>query len=81
MKSVSKRSRKSDLKTEVSQQQATEPPSQKPHTQPLSSSEDFHLLIAERAYALYAERNFQSGVALEDWLKAEREVLSQFQPV
>jgi len=81
MKSVSIRSRKSDLKAEVSQQQPKEPPSQKPHTQPLSSSEHLHGLIAERAHALYAERNFQSGVALEDWLKAEREVLSQFPPV
>lgn len=78
MKSVSIRSRKSDLKAEVSPQQATEPPSQKPHTQPRSSSGDLHVLIAERAYALYAGRNFQHGVALEDWLKAEREVLSQF---
>jgi hypothetical protein len=48
----------------------------KPRIQPLSSSEDLHVLIAERAYALDAERNFQSGVALEDWLKAEWEVPS-----
>jgi hypothetical protein len=31
-------------------------------------------MIAERAYLLAAERGFEPGGELEDWLRAEREV-------
>jgi outer membrane protein TolC len=34
-------------------------------------------LIAKRAYDLYSERRYREGSALDDWLDAEREVLSQ----
>ncbi|NWF73005.1 MAG: DUF2934 domain-containing protein [Nitrospirae bacterium] len=32
--------------------------------------------IALRAYALYVQRGRQEGRALEDWVKAERELVS-----
>lgn len=36
--------------------------------------------IAARAFALYAERGYRDGRALEDWLEAEREVLANESP-
>lgn len=36
--------------------------------------------IAARAFALYAERGYRDGRALEDWLEAEREVLASESP-
>ena len=33
-----------------------------------------HAHIAQRAYELYEQRGRQDGRALEDWLKAEREL-------
>jgi hypothetical protein len=49
--------------------------------QPLSPCEDLHILIAKRAYDLYGERAYRHGSALDDWLEAEREILSQIPPV
>jgi hypothetical protein len=52
------------------------------HTsQPLSPCDDPHILIAKRAYELYSERGYRHGYALDDWLDAEREILSQIPPV
>jgi hypothetical protein len=79
MKSVSIRSPKSDRKEEVPRQ-PKRPATKKPHAPLLSPSEDLHALIANRAYELYAERNYGPGVALDDWLAAEREILSQIPP-
>lgn len=79
--SVSTRSKRPDRKAPVPQQQPTGPPPQKPHALPLSSSENPHILIAKRAYELYGERQYQHGSALNDWLDAEREILSQVPPV
>jgi len=42
--------------------------------------EDRLVLTANRAYELYRERGYRDGCALEDWLEAEREVLSQIPP-
>lgn len=36
--------------------------------------------IAARAYALYEERGYRSGCDLQDWLDAEREILSRQLP-
>lgn len=47
---------------------------------PVSSCDDLHILIAQRAYELYSERGYRHGYALDDWLEAEREVLSQIPP-
>jgi hypothetical protein len=52
------------------------------HTsQPVSPCEDLHKLIAKRAYELHAERGYRHSSALDDWLEAEREILSQIPPV
>lgn len=53
-------------------------PSQAP---PLSNSDDLNALIAKRAYERYAEQGYRHGCALDDWLEAEREILSQVPPV
>ena len=39
--------------------------------------EDLHALISGRAYELYVQRGCREGCAQEDWLDAEREVLSR----
>lgn len=41
---------------------------------------DLRMLIAQRAYQLYADRGYRHGHALEDWLEAEREILSHELP-
>ena len=81
MKSAGIRSKKTDRKAPVLQQTPTEPPPQKSHALPLSSSEDLHVLIAKRAYELYGARDSRHGSTLDDWLEAEREVLNQAPPV
>jgi Protein of unknown function (DUF2934) len=49
--------------------------------QSVSSCDDLHVLIAKRAYELYSERGYRYGYALDDWLDAEREILSQIPPI
>jgi hypothetical protein len=41
------------------------------------SFDDLHARITTRAYELYIERGAQDAGALEDWLDAEREILSR----
>ena len=50
--------------------------SSKPARHLRSSIEDVHERIAIRAYELYAQRGWREGGALEDWVDAEREILS-----
>jgi hypothetical protein len=73
MNSVNIRSTKPDRYAQAPQQQ--------PHAWPLSPCEDPHVLIATRAYELYGVRGYRGGSALDDWLDAEREILSQIQPI
>jgi len=40
------------------------------------SFDDLQARITVRAYELYAERGYRTGCALEDWVDAEREILS-----
>jgi hypothetical protein len=80
MRSIGIRSIKPDRKTPTPQQQPTRSSAQKPHTLPLSPRDDLHVLIAKRAYELYGERGYRGGSALDDWLDAEREILSQISP-
>jgi small-conductance mechanosensitive channel len=40
------------------------------------SFDDLQVRITTRAYELYVERGSRDGCALEDWLDAEREILS-----
>ena len=49
--------------------------------QPVSPCDDLHILITKRAYELYTERGYRYGYALDDWLDAEREILSQIPQV
>jgi len=39
-----------------------------------------HAEIAELAYALWEARGRQHGAAVEDWLRAERELRQRYQP-
>ena len=80
MKSVSVRSTKPDRKPLARQPQPQGPPVQHPHALPPSPCDDLHVLIAKRAYELYGERGYRGGSALDDWLVAEREILSQIPP-
>lgn len=45
------------------------------------SFDDLQARITARAYELYAERGYRTGCALEDWVDAEREILSREFPV
>jgi hypothetical protein len=45
------------------------------HSQPVSPQDDVQARITDRAYALYAQRGYREGYAVDDWLEAEREVL------
>ena len=47
----------------------------------ISTSDDLNALIAKRAYERYAEQGYRHGFALDDWLEAEREILSHTPPV
>jgi hypothetical protein len=49
------------------------------HTQ--ASFDDLHVHIAMRAYELYIQRGCREGCAEEDWLDAEREIVSRVFPV
>ena len=52
------------------------------HTrQRVSTCDDLQGLIAKRAYEIYCERGYRQGCSLDDWLEAEREILSQIPPV
>lgn len=83
MKSVSIRSTTPKKNAPAPQQQqqqiANKPAAQKFQVLPLSPCDDLPRSIAKRAYELYSERGYRDGSALEDWLEAEREILSQVQ--
>ena len=81
MKSANIRATQSVRNAPTLRQNSTEPLAQKPHTPPLLPCEDLRVPIAKRAYALYGERGYQHRAALDDWLEAEREILSQIPPV
>ena len=48
--------------------------------EPVHYCEDLRDRISRRAYVFYAERGYRDGCALQDWLDAEREILSREQP-
>lgn len=43
--------------------------------------DDLHARIATRAYELYIQRGCREACAMEDWLDAEREIVSREFPV
>lgn len=80
MSTVSIRSKKPDRKTPAPQQAPTGPAARKHHPLPVSPGDNLQVLIAKRAHELYSERGYGHGSALDDWLEAEREILSQIPP-
>lgn len=44
---------------------------------PSADANGIHERITARAYALHAERGYRQGCDLQDWLDAEREILSR----
>ncbi|MGZ8383300.1 MAG: DUF2934 domain-containing protein [Nitrospira sp.] len=48
---------------------------------PVSTSDDLKALIAKRAYERHADQGYRHGCALDDWLEAEREIMSHVLPV
>jgi hypothetical protein len=46
------------------------------HDDPKTKRDPIHEAIALRAYELYLERGGEDGHAVEDWLRAERELAS-----
>ena len=64
----------------LNQAGATTPTSKPvPHAQP--SFDDLHAHITTRAYELYIQRGCREGCAMDDWLDAEREIVSREFPV
>jgi len=47
----------------------------------VSVCDDLQVLIAKRAHELNVDRGCRDGYAFDDWLEAEREILSQIPPV
>ncbi|MDH5337997.1 MAG: DUF2934 domain-containing protein [Nitrospira sp.] len=47
---------------------------------PTASSNGMHERNAARAYALHEERGYRHGCDLQDWVDAEREILSRQLP-
>jgi Protein of unknown function (DUF2934) len=48
---------------------------QEPHFQMLKTHIDLEEEIRRRAYEIYAERGMTPGAEVEDWLRAEAEIL------
>lgn len=67
--------------TVLADQQAAAASISKSTPQAQSSFDDLHAHIPARAYERYVERGYRDGCALEDWLDAEREILSREFPV
>jgi len=79
--STTKQERKVPVPQQPQEQLPKKTATQKFHVLPLSPGEDRHASIARRAYEFYCERGYRHGNALEDWLDAEREILSRIPAV
>lgn len=72
---------------QVKTQPKTKNTTQRPDTGGVSSKpsvsvcDDLQARIATRAHEIYVNRGRGEGYAFEDWVQAEREVLSQVPPV
>lgn len=78
---LSRRTKETKPRAPASTQARAAVPTAARTRQPLSPCDDLHVLIAKRAHELYGERGYRDGCALDDWLEAEREILSQIPPV
>lgn len=61
----------------VANQRDTAAPTSKPVRHARPSFDDLHAHIAMRAYELYVQRGGREGCAVDDWLEAEREIVSR----
>ena len=52
-------------------------PASSPTRQDMQDTDGLQGTIATRAYALYEERGYRHGCDLQDWLDAEREIVSR----
>lgn len=77
---VAREAKAKKARVPLGKQRETASPSKTQSKPPVSPCDDLHVLIAQRAYDLYAERGYRHGSALDDWLDAEREILSQIPP-
>ncbi|GMV49370.1 DUF2934 domain-containing protein [Nitrospirales bacterium NOB] len=77
------RQNKAGQRRQASTRTAAKPSGAAPssHAQRGPTSDELQALIAKRAYERYAEQGYRHGCALDDWLEAEREILSQRPPV
>jgi len=67
-------------KAPAPQQQPNGSAAQPPPARPLSPRDDLYVLIATRAFDLCRMRGYRGRFALDAWLDAEREILSQIPP-
>lgn len=65
----------------VGNHRGTAVPQQEPARHARPSFDDLHARITTRAYELYVQRGCREGCAEEDWLEAEREIVSLEFPV
>lgn len=78
-----KRDKQAPQPTASAETQTTEPvpvPVPRVAIYPVRLCDDLHEQIQKRAYELHALRGCREGSALDDWLEAEREILSQRPP-
>jgi DUF2934 family protein len=52
-------------------------PAKKPSATALSDPQELEIQIRERAHALYEARGREDGHDLEDWLRAEEEIMEK----
>ena len=52
-------------------------PTKKPSATAVSDPQELEIQIRERAYALYEARGREDGPDLEDWLRAEEEIMEK----
>jgi hypothetical protein len=57
------------------------PKSRETRTRKIVQSSDIEERIRRRAYELYEQRGRVDGLALDDWLQAEREILRAPKPM
>ncbi|MEO8340093.1 MAG: DUF2934 domain-containing protein [Nitrospirota bacterium] len=69
------------LPTERLTQPDAPTPLSTPVHQARPSFDDLHAHIATRAYELYVQRGCSAGGDVDDWLEAEREIVSREFPV
>lgn len=81
---MSRRMTRQDTEKRAQASALTQMKTNNPHDRVAADRQDGHrslpALIAMRAYEIYVQRGHREGCALEDWLEAEREILSRPKP-